>query len=84
MEEIAQMLKKIALAIVGSGAAFLSFYMALFCFVMFLVPTSSPSQAKDTHFLSQQRSIAVALGVSTTVPLAAIAWFSFRALMQQK
>ncbi len=47
MEEILQLLKKVTLALVGGGAAFLTFYMALFTSIMVLVPTSSPNQLEE-------------------------------------
>jgi hypothetical protein len=47
MEEVLQILKKVTLALVGGGAAFLTFYMVLFTSIMVLVPTSSPNQLEE-------------------------------------
>jgi uncharacterized protein (DUF983 family) len=96
MEEILQLLKKVTLALVGGGAAFLTFYMALFTSIMVLVPTSSPNQLEEwtntvvTVFdikitlLWIQRLKGAAIGISVILPLAAVAWFSLRALIQQR
>ena len=91
MEEILQVLKRVTLALVGSGAAFLTLYMALFSLIMFLVATSSPYQAEEwtntvvtvfgikTTLLWIQRLKGAAIGISIVLPLAAVAWFSLRA-----
>ena len=96
MEEILQLLKKVTLTLVGGGAAFLTFYMVLFFSIMVLVPTSSPNQLEEwtntvtTVFgikitlLSIQRLKGAAIGISVILPLAAVAWFSLRALIQQR
>ncbi len=96
MEEFLQIVKKVTLALVGGGAAFLAFYMALFTLIMFLVPTSSPNQAEEwtntvvtvfgikTTLLWIQRLKGAAIGISIVLPLAAVAWFSIRALIQQR
>ena len=96
MEEILQLLKKVTLTLVGGGAAFLTFYMVLFFSIMVLVPTSSPNQLEEwtntvtTVFgikitlLWIQRLKGAAIGISVILPLAAVAWFSLRALIQQR
>jgi hypothetical protein len=96
MEEILLLLKRVILMIVGGGAAFLTFYMALFTLIMFLVPTSSPYQVEEwtntvvivfgikTNQLWMQRLKGAAIGIGITLPLAAVAWFSLRALIQQR
>jgi hypothetical protein len=95
MEEVLQILKKVILGLVGGGAALLAFYMALFTSIMVLVPTSSPNQLEEwtntvvTVFgikmtlLWMQRLKGAAIGIGIVLPLAAIAWFSLRALIQQ-
>ncbi len=95
MAEILQLLTRIVLALVGGAAALLTFYMAMFTAIMFIVPTSSPNQVEEwtntvvtvfgikTNQLWIQRGKAAALGVSIMLPLAAIAWFSLRALIRQ-
>ena len=94
MEEILQVLKRVTLALVGGGAAFLTLYMALFTLIMFLVPTSSPYQAQEwtntvvtvfgikTTLLWIQRLKGAAIGISIVLPLAAVAWFSLGALIR--
>jgi hypothetical protein len=96
MEEILQLLKKVTLTLVGGGAAFLTFYMVLFFSIMVLVPTSSPNQLEEwtntvtTVFgikitlLWIQRLKGAAIGISVILPLGAVAWFSLRALIQQR
>jgi hypothetical protein len=96
MEEVLQLLKKVTLTLVGGGAAFLTFYMVLFFSIMVLVPTSSPNQLEEwtntvvTVFgikitlLWIQRLKGAAIGISVILPLAAVAWFSLRALIQQR
>lgn len=96
MQENLLILKKIILALVGGGAAFLALYMALFTFVWFLVPTSSPNQVQEwtntvvtvlgvkMNQLSLERLKAVVIGSSVILPLATIAWFSIKALLQQR
>ena len=96
MEEILQILKKVTLALVGGGAALLAFYMALFTLIMFLVPTSSANQAEEwtntvvtvfgikTTLLWIQRLKGAVIGIGIVLPLAAVAWFSIRALIQQR
>jgi len=63
---------------------------------MVLVPTSSPNQLEEwtntvvTVFgikitlLWIQRLKGAAIGISVILPLAAVAWFSLRALIQQR
>ncbi|MBD2743787.1 hypothetical protein [Coleofasciculus sp. FACHB-1120] len=96
MEEVLQILKKVILVLVGGGAAFLAFYMALFTSIMVLVPTSSPNQLEEwtntvvTVFgikitlLWIQRLKGAAIGMSIVLPLAAIAWFLLRILIKQR
>jgi hypothetical protein len=71
-------------------------YMVLFFSIMVLVPTSSPNQLEEwtntvvTVFgikitlLWIQRLKGAAIGISVILPLAAVAWFSLRALIQQR
>jgi hypothetical protein len=60
MQEVLIIFKKVTLVLVGSGAAFLTLFMALFAFFGFLIPTSSPNQLQEwtntlvTVFGSQQ------------------------------
>jgi hypothetical protein len=96
MEEILLLVKRVILLLVGGGAAFLTWYMALFTLIMFLVPTSSPYQVEEwtntvvivfgikTNQLWIQRLKGAAIGIGITLPLAAVAWFSLRALIQQR
>jgi hypothetical protein len=96
MEEILQLLKKVTLTLVGGGGALLTFYMLLFFSIMVLVPTSSPNQLEEwtntvtpvfgikITLLWIQRLKGAAIGISVILPLAAVAWFSLRALIQQR
>ena len=96
MEEILLLVKRVILLLVGGGAAFLTWYMALFTLIMFLVPTSSPYQVEEwtntvvivfgikTNQLWIQRLKRAAIGIGITLPLAAVVWFSLRALIQQR
>jgi uncharacterized protein (DUF983 family) len=96
MEEILQIVKKVTLALVGGGAAFLAFYLALFFSIMVLVPTSSPNQLEEwtntvtTVFgikltlLSLQRLKGAAIGISIVLPLTAVAWFALREFIHQR
>ncbi|HEY9667613.1 MAG TPA: hypothetical protein V6C91_12465 [Coleofasciculaceae cyanobacterium] len=95
MAEILQVLKKVALVLIGGGSAFLALFMALFTLVMFLVPTSSPFQLEEwtntvvtvfgfkTNQLWIQRLKGAGIGLSITLPLAVVAWFSLRALIRK-
>ena len=88
MEEILLLLKRVILVLVGGGAAFLTLFMALFTLIMFLVPTSSPYQLEEwtntvvivfgikTTQMWIQRLKGAGIGISITLPLAAVAWFS--------
>jgi hypothetical protein len=96
MEEKLLLLKRVILVLVGGGAVFLTLFMALFTLIMFLVPTSSPNQVEEwtntvvivfgikTNQLWIQRLKGAAIGISVTLPLAVVAWFSLRALIQQR
>ena len=88
MEEILLLLKRVILVLVGGGAAFLTLFMSLFTLIMFLVLTSSPYQLEEwtntvvivfgikTTQMWIQRLKGAGIGISITLPLAAVAWFS--------
>ena len=96
MEDTVKLLLKIVLALIGGGAVFIMLNLVLFTGIMFLVPTSSATQAEEwtknvvTFFginvtqMWVERLKVAALGVGLISPLGAIAWFSFWLLNKQR